>query len=179
MVQATVWNQVLSSGKPQQQQNYSNEPSNRGIPPQPPHTSCHVRDRPFRTEHLLPTTIEPPDDDMGTRILDAYLTRLHVRYPFLDRAELWRLHRERWRLAKVKREELSKAERFGIFKLYLVYAIGATLIRLSENYTHVPPEVSTTSCVELSLMSASDSILQRFSRLPRCVIHDQSRISKR
>lgn len=151
MVQATVWNQILSPGKRQQQRNDSNGPPTRGIPPQPPQASCNVRDRPFRTEHILPTTIEPPDDETGTRILDAYLTRLHVRYPFLDRAELWRLHRERGRLAKVKREELSKAERFGIFKLYLVYAIGATLIRLSENYTYVLPEASTSSCVELSL----------------------------
>lgn len=79
--------------------------------------------------------------------MDAYLTRLHVRYPFLDRVELWRLHGERWRLARTKREELSKSERFGVFKLYMVYAIGAMQIQLSENNAPAPPEVSIASFV--------------------------------
>jgi hypothetical protein len=103
------------------------------------------RPRTLRVEELLAKSTEPPNDEMGGRILHAYLTRLHIRYPFLDRKDLWRLHENRWRLAKAKREELSQSERFGIFKLYLTYAIGATTMQLSEKYDYVPPEVGLSS----------------------------------
>jgi hypothetical protein len=84
---------------------------------------------------------------MGYKILETYFKRLHLRYPFLDRKELWRLHGERWRLARTKREELSQSDRFAIFKLNVVYAIGATMIQISDNYAGTPPEVcSTLSC---------------------------------
>ncbi|KAL4783102.1 fungal-specific transcription factor domain-containing protein [Aspergillus varians] len=152
MVQATVWNQVLSSSRNQpslsceskgNNDNVSSEPRITGLPPQPTSSDKAPgldRPRTLRMEELLAKSTEPPNDKMGGRILHAYLTRLHVRYPFLDRKELWRLHEDRWRLAKAKREELTKSERFGIFKLYLAYAIGATTMQLSEKYDYVPPE---------------------------------------
>ncbi|KAL4742324.1 fungal-specific transcription factor domain-containing protein [Aspergillus similis] len=147
MVQATVWNQVLSSSRNQPslsgEGRANAEPRVSGLPPQPtPSDKTPGLDRPrtLRMEELLAKSTEPPNDEMGGRILHAYLTRLHVRYPFLDRKELWRLHEDRWRLAKAKREELAKSERFGIFKLYLSYAIGATTMQLSEKYDYVPPE---------------------------------------
>ncbi|KAJ0415621.1 fungal-specific transcription factor domain-containing protein [Aspergillus carlsbadensis] len=144
MVQATVWNQVLSPSH--------NRPSSRtapsghemsGLPPQPSSSGKGPgmdRPRTLRMEELLAKSAEPPNDEMGGRILHAYLTRLHIRYPFLDRKDLWRLHENRWRFAKAKREDLSQSERFGIFKLYLTYAIGATTMQLSEKYDYVPPE---------------------------------------
>ncbi|KAL4777541.1 fungal-specific transcription factor domain-containing protein [Aspergillus nidulans var. acristatus] len=147
MVQATVWNQVLSSSRNQPslsgEGRANADPRVSGLPPQPtPSDKAPGLDRPrtLRMEELLEKSTEPPNDEMGGRILHAYLTRLHVRYPFLDRKELWRLHEDRWRLAKAKREELTKSERFGIFKLYLTYAIGATTMQLSEKYDYVPPE---------------------------------------
>ncbi|KAL4918140.1 fungal-specific transcription factor domain-containing protein [Aspergillus aurantiobrunneus] len=151
MVQATVWNQVLSLSRNQpslSSEGKGNGPASStagitGLPPQP--TSSHKapgldRPRTLRMEELLAKSTEPPNDEMGGRILHAYFTRLHVRYPFLDRTELWHLHEDRWRLAKTKREELTKPERFGSFKLYLTYAIGATTMQLSEKYDYVPPE---------------------------------------
>ncbi|KAL4789943.1 fungal-specific transcription factor domain-containing protein [Aspergillus venezuelensis] len=148
MVQATVWNQVLSSSRNQPSAVRGDGPpsadtTTSGLPPQPtPSDKTPGLDRPrtLRMEEILAKSTEPPNDEMGGRILHAYLTRLHVRYPFLDRKELWRLHEDRWRLAKTKREELTKSERFGIFKLYLTYAIGATTMQLSEKYDYVPPE---------------------------------------
>ncbi|KAL4889750.1 fungal-specific transcription factor domain-containing protein [Aspergillus ambiguus] len=150
MVQATVWNQVLAPSRSEQESpgadgqgrgSSMQNGSSSGLPPQPSAArNLHRRPRTLRMEELLAKSTEPPNDEMGSRILHAYLTRLHVRYPFLDRLELWRLHEARWRLARAKRDELTQAERFGIFKLYLVYAIGATTIQLSEKYTYVPPE---------------------------------------
>lgn len=141
MVQATVWNQVLTPSRGQQ-----NPLSLFGGAPGGASTANAARgvcgqSRSLRMEDLIAKSTEPPNDEMGARILQAYLTRLHVRYTFLDRRELWKLHESRFRLAKAKREELTQAERFGIFKLYLVYAIGATTLELSEKYTYVPPEV--------------------------------------
>ncbi|KAL5003438.1 fungal-specific transcription factor domain-containing protein [Aspergillus recurvatus] len=147
MVQATVWNQALSSSRNQPSLcgdgRGNADPGVNGLPPQPtPSDKAPGLDRPrtLRMEELLAKSTDPPNDEMGGRILRAYLTRLHVRYPFLDRKELWCLHEDRWRLAKAKRDELTKSERFGIFKLYLTYAIGATTMQLSEKYDYVPPE---------------------------------------
>ncbi|KAL2788696.1 fungal-specific transcription factor domain-containing protein [Aspergillus keveii] len=151
MVQATVWNQVLSPSRnrpssPTGGRGSGSAPSGHemsGLPPQPSSSGKGPgmdRPRTLRMEELLAKSTEPPNDEMGGRILHAYLTRLHIRYPFLDRKDLWRLHENRWQLAKAKREELSQSERFGIFKLYLTYAIGATTMQLSEKYDYVPPE---------------------------------------
>ncbi|PLB47082.1 C6 transcription factor [Aspergillus steynii IBT 23096] len=141
MVQATVWNQVLAPSRGQQHPlNLFGGAPGGGAPTTNGPRGNGGPSRSLRMEDLIAKSTEPPNDEMGARILQAYLTRLHVRYTFLDRHELWRLHESRFRLAKAKREELSQAERFGIFKLYLVYAIGATTLELSEKYTYVPAE---------------------------------------
>jgi hypothetical protein len=94
-------------------------------------------------DELLKHRADPPNDEMGARIMDAYLGRVHNKYPFLDRDELWKLHHARWHLAKTKAEDLTQTERFGIFKLYMAYAIASTLIGLSEKYDYTPPEVAS------------------------------------
>ena len=150
MVQTTVWNQVLAPPRGLESaqstgNGLSTSNANLGLSYQPVSTrNAGDRSRPPRMEELLAKGAEPPNAEMGSRIMNAYLTRLHTRYPFLDRRELWRLHETRWQLAKKKREELSKAEKFGIFQLYIVYAIGATFLQLSERYSYIPPEVSRT-----------------------------------
>ncbi|RAL15079.1 MFS transporter [Aspergillus homomorphus CBS 101889] len=152
MVQATVWNQALSSSRHPTATRVGQLPgqSITGLPPQPSSgdKNPEERPRPLRMDELLSKTTDPPNDELGSRILRAYLTRLHVRYPFLDRTELWRLHEDRWRLARTPREELTRAERFGIFKLYLVYAIGATTIQLSENLATIVPEQFYTTALQ-------------------------------
>lgn len=153
MVQATVWNQFLNPSRTQQTlvgHNFRPNSSHRTLDPiaQPSNANGHLGQG--RTEELLKGA-EPPNDEMGYKVLQAYLTRIHIRYPLLDRDELWRLHGNRWRLAKLKREEITRNERFGIFKLYLVYAIGATMIQLSEKYTYVNPEVNNNT----SLLSST------------------------
>ncbi|GAB1209628.1 hypothetical protein APSETT445_008409 [Aspergillus pseudonomiae] len=146
MVQTTVWNQVLAPQRGSENaqsagNSVTTRNANLGLSYQPA-SARHASDRSRapRMEELLAKGAEPPNDEMGSRIMNAYLTRLHTRYPFLDRRELWRLHEARWQLAKKKREELSKVEKFGIFQLYIVYAIGATFLQLSERYSYIPPE---------------------------------------
>lgn len=125
-------------------------------------------------------TVEPPTDEMGAKIIDTYFKRLHSRYPFLDRQQVWRLHGERWRLAKTKWEDLSRSDRFACFKLNLVYAIGATMLQLSEKYAYTAPEVSISLCsmATRSQDDARDSTQPHCNMFLPCAKPAQSRTSK-
>ncbi|KAE8149477.1 C6 transcription factor [Aspergillus avenaceus] len=166
MVQATVWSQILTPSRgPENAQTTGNGPSPGNMPMGMPHqfsSAANTADRslrPLRMEEILAKSAEPPNDEMGSRIMNTYLAQLHIRYPFLDRQELWRLHEARWQLAKKKREELSKTEKFGIFQLYLVYATGATFLRSSERYSYIPPErFYMTALQQLPAMCEARSI---------------------
>lgn len=144
MVQTSVWNQFISrmNQKPRgasknTTQNQISSVSDQSQPQQQPSGGCSsAQDRSMN--------VDPPNDEIGTKILETYFTRLHFRYPFLDRTQTWRLHEDRWRLAKTKRDDLTQPDRYAIFKLNLLYAIGSTMLQLSDNkkYAHTPPEVS-------------------------------------
>lgn len=138
MVQTSVWNQFISRMQ-QKTSTTANNPHNQAGQTHGPSeqtSATQTRDRATRMEDLL--NVEPPTDEMGARMLETYFTRLHSRYPFLNRKQVWRIHADRWRLAKLKREDLTRSDRFAIFKLNLVYAIGATMLRLSEKYAYTP-----------------------------------------
>ncbi|KAJ5988509.1 hypothetical protein N7481_003719 [Penicillium waksmanii] len=150
MVQTSVWNQFISRMQPQQSSAINSNPqNNRGLSPAatPPAGGPRMRDRCKRADELLP---EPPTEEMGNRMLETYFIRLHSRYPFLDRKQIWTLHEERWRLAKTKRGDLTRSDRFAIFKLNLVYAIGATMLQFSEKYkyAYTAPERFYTSALQ-------------------------------
>lgn len=84
---------------------------------------------------------EPPSDELGSQLVNLYLQQLHTRYPFLDPAELWRLQKARTPVAHSESGNLSMTQRYGIFKLYMVFAIGATLLQLTNKSAEVSPEV--------------------------------------
>lgn len=111
IVQATVWTKALSS------------------------TISDQQPKPLSVEDLKKSSASPPSSEMGLRILNAYFQKIHLRYPILDRSEVFELHAQRYQQANSNTQE-----RFGTFKLYMVYAIGATILRLTEAYDHVPPE---------------------------------------
>lgn len=103
MVQATVWNKALAATVGEQQ---------------PKMASLAVQKN----------SAGPPDDKLGDRILDAYFSRTHHRYPFLDRCDIMDLHEKRFSQTRPS----TPAEQFGLFKIYMVYAIGSTLLKLTE-----------------------------------------------
>lgn len=146
MVQTSVWNQFISRIHEQQAASSTapiQNPVGASAGTPQPGSCARIRDRPKRMEELLPSSLEPPSEEMGSRILDTYFQRLHSRYPFLDRRQIWCIHEERGRLFKAKREELSQSDRFAVFKLSMVYAIGSTMLKLSETskYASTAPEV--------------------------------------
>lgn len=165
MVQTSVWNQFIS--KMQQQQNKSlinNSQCNSrnradGANGLSEKSGAPIIQERCKTEEHLSANVEPPTDEMGARILDTYFTRLHSRYPFLNRKQVWLIHEDRWRLAKLKREDLTRSDRFAIFKLNIVYAIGATMLQLSEKYAYTAPEVI---CIEWVKFDCFTNEVQRF-----------------
>jgi hypothetical protein len=111
MVQATVWNKALAS------------------------TVSQAQPKSISIADLKRNSAGPPNDDMGGRILDAYFTRLHLRYPFLDRKDILQRHANRF-----IQNNSSPQDQYGTFKIYMIYAIGATMLKLTEQYDYTPPE---------------------------------------
>lgn len=136
MVQASIWNEALPNGT---------RPESRGNIGSP--ASLDAAARCITIEEIVANSAEPPDDEFGRKLLEAYYTQLHHRYPFLDMRDVWKLHSERsaWRARPIA--SLSRAERFGIFKLYLVYATGAMLLNLTEKKIRTSPEVFCPPCI--------------------------------
>lgn len=134
MVQATVWNKAM--------------PIARSSSPLPPPTTTttststkHAADKAPTMGELAARSADPPDDELGEAILNAYFAQLHVRYPFLHPDEVWSLHAERFALRDTPVHSLTMMQRFGLFKLYMIYAIGAMLVRLTEKTATPEPEV--------------------------------------
>ncbi|KAJ5155296.1 hypothetical protein N7492_008099 [Penicillium capsulatum] len=144
MVQNSVWNQFLSKTDNQASSELRNSsPQTTTGPLANASRTSHgsqSQNRLLRTDERPPKNVEPPSDDMGVKIIDTYFTRLHTRYPFLNRRQIWLLHEDRWRLARTPNEGLTRSDRFAIFKLNMVYAIGATLLEMSEKYAYTAPE---------------------------------------
>ncbi|KAJ6014958.1 C6 transcription factor [Penicillium herquei] len=144
MVQTSVWNQFMSRMHQKQNSssaNASQPPINSGVDQSQNQQQsgatggcAHARDRSMN--------IDPPNDEVGFKIVETYFTRLHARYPFLDRSRTWRLHEDRWRLAKTKRDDLTQDDRYTIFKLNMIYAIGTTMLKISEDkkFSNAQPE---------------------------------------
>lgn len=63
------------------------------------------------------------------------VARTHDRYPFLDRVDIMERHAMRFSTTNS-----TAADQFGTFKIYMIYAIGATLLKLTEAYDYTPPE---------------------------------------
>lgn len=111
MVQATVWNKALAS------------------------TVSTTDGKAMTLADIRRLSAEPPNDDMGGRILDAYFSRIHLRYPFLDRSDILELHANRF-----NQKTSSPEDQYCTFKLYMIYAIGATMLKLTQQYEYTPPE---------------------------------------
>ena len=132
MVQATVWNKSLP-------ETASPGPGPAAGDSADTATDSRNRAKRIKIDELMAQSIkEPPSDEAGTKMVRAYLVQLHPRYPLLDPQELWQLHERRLDLAASG--DVSKNGRFGIFKLYLVYAIGATLVQLTDKRSGLAPE---------------------------------------
>lgn len=136
MVQASVWNKALTKEVDGE--------SAAGAEEEEAGSDENVDDPRLKThltfEEIRAKGAGPPSDHDGLRFISAYFTRVATRYPFLEWEETNKLHVDRVRLSTNK--HLSRRERFGTFKLYLVYAIGCSLLALTEKNIRFSSEVS-------------------------------------
>lgn len=77
-------------------------------------------------------TIEIPSHELGTKLIKAYSDRVDFRYPFLDVREIIELHQDKDSIARVDLQYLDGSQKFKLFKLFIVYAIGSGLLALTE-----------------------------------------------
>ncbi|KAJ6003153.1 hypothetical protein N7451_005700 [Penicillium sp. IBT 35674x] len=76
-----------------------------------------------------------PTDIAGSKLIEAYSANSHRRLPFLDQSEILHLH--------MKRDQLlssTSANPWDCFKLFMVYAIGSAMQKMTERYNSLSPE---------------------------------------
>lgn len=145
MVQATVWNKAL--WVPNTLTDTSEQLPGRD------HT------RRITLQELRSDPTEPPSNALGERLIQAYLVRIHPRFPFLFRSDIWKAHGHRHTLGKGTSAQLDQdvprftsqayhKHGFALFVLYMVYAIGALNLRLTENYKETSPEQFYVSAMQ-------------------------------
>ncbi|KAF2034941.1 hypothetical protein EK21DRAFT_19714, partial [Setomelanomma holmii] len=135
MVQATVWNKALFVSTP----GYGGDDVPRSTA------------RRITLQELQSKRAELPNGVLGTKLIQAYFKRIHPRFPFLFRSDVWEAHRCRYVLQRDttgqyrdKTPSFSspayRQDGFALFVLHMVYAIGALNLRLTEDYQDTPPE---------------------------------------
>ncbi|TGJ76423.1 hypothetical protein E0Z10_g10883 [Xylaria hypoxylon] len=100
MVQATVWHKALPLDA---------DGSRLGTTDG---TGISRGARAINRQEMVARSAEPPSDDQGTALLNAYLNQPQTRYPFLDEREIWDLHAKRMTLNSTPVQQLTKPERF-------------------------------------------------------------------
>jgi hypothetical protein len=83
----------------------------------------------------LQNRFAPPTDLAGTKFIQAYFGNLHQRMPFLDQTDIFQLHMKRTQLLTQ-----ASSQSWEIFKLFMVYAIGAAMQKTSARYNSATPE---------------------------------------
>ncbi|KAF2443438.1 hypothetical protein P171DRAFT_495195 [Karstenula rhodostoma CBS 690.94] len=138
MVQTTAWNKALwvrAVTSDEEEARFTSGSSTRRI----------------TLQELQTNRAEPPSEVLGAKLIKAYLGRIHPRFPFLFRSDVWEAHRCRYTLGRPATRDIDEttpkyssaayeADGFALFVLYMVYAIGALNLRLTEDYRDTSPE---------------------------------------
>lgn len=90
--------------------------------------------QPGTTQETVQVKAAPPDDTIGSQILDSYFLNMHMRLPFLDREQILKLHAKRH-----EPPDNTPEAQFGRFKLFMVYAIGAAIRQTTDNENSISP----------------------------------------
>lgn len=140
MVQATVWNKAL----------WLPTTSNPGPERRPSSSDT----RPITLQELQSKKTKPVSDALGARLINAYLVRIHPRFPFLFPSDLWEMQRQTAHESVGARSNSDTNDGqhsfaspaynqtgFALFVLNMVYSIGALNLRLTDqSYRDTPPE---------------------------------------
>ncbi|KAH8653490.1 fungal-specific transcription factor domain-containing protein [Xylariales sp. PMI_506] len=165
MVQATVWNKALPTRKD------SPPAGRRGSSVSPGGGKSGSSSHAITMQELLANSAGPPSDELGRSILSAYFTQIHPRYPFVDPDEVWRLHEERVALTSAPVANLTQPQRFGIFRLFMIYAIGAMLLQLTEKRITSPPESYYMTALQHIFAARESRTIQNIEAMTLLVIY--------
>ncbi|RAO69382.1 uncharacterized protein BHQ10_005394 [Talaromyces amestolkiae] len=164
---------IMSSDNPQENQSYFGPSSGLSMAKSLDwfiHDTVLTRSIPVSASIMAPTVepfdqtvlhrAKPPGDEEGSRLLDAYFSKTHIRFPFLDRAQILKLHAERYQSL-----EDSPEGSYRQFKLFMVYAIGATVLQMTQNHntTTTSPSPSPPSTYLTTALSFESSLRDSFS----------------
>ncbi|KAI5196873.1 hypothetical protein E4T39_07554 [Aureobasidium subglaciale] len=133
MVQATVWNKAM------------------WLPASPDSGSekrtTNTDTRKITLQELQSKQAKPTSDTLGIKLIEAYLVRIHPRFPFLFPADLREIHRRQNAESTTDTQSSDfassayKDEGFSLFILNMVYSIGALNLRLTDQgYRDTSPE---------------------------------------
>jgi hypothetical protein len=143
MVQATVWNKALAS------------------------TASEDHQKAVSLAEVKRQSASPPNDDMGARILDAYFSRTHFRYPFLDRSDITERH-----VNPFTQDNNSIQDQFGTFKIYMVYAIGATQLKLTGLYNYTAPESFFMTALQFISAARESHLINNIQAMTLLVLYN-------
>ncbi|RDW60105.1 hypothetical protein BP5796_11711 [Coleophoma crateriformis] len=113
------------------------------------------------------TKIPLPDDAIGLRTINAYFANVHIRFPFLNELEILDLHKRRHELV-----EHSTENSFGLFKVLMVYAIGAAILRITETYNDTSSEVFVQAALLFNSVDRNYPSFQGIEAMALLVIYN-------
>ncbi|KAJ5835271.1 Transcription factor [Penicillium robsamsonii] len=152
-----------------------------GLSEEHPESSAAVGNYPFTNdiENVTHGT-GPPSDELGVKLIETYSERVDSRYSFLDLDEILQWHRDRERLSSISLQSLSASQQFGLFKLYLVYAVGSGLLSLTEKQASLPtPEAFYATAIRHISAAREPRSLENIEAMVLLVIfHLRSSISQ-
>ncbi|KAJ5513859.1 Transcription factor [Penicillium fimorum] len=152
-----------------------------GLSEEHPESSAAVGNYPFTNaiENGIHGT-GPPSDELGVKLIETYSERVDSRYSFLDLDEILQWHRDRERLSSISLQSLSASQQFGLFKLYLVYAVGSGLLSLTEKQASLPtPEAFYATAIRHISAAREPRSLENIEAMVLLVIfHLRSSISQ-
>lgn len=100
-----------------------------------------------------------PGDELGSEIFEAYFKNMHARLPFLDREEISSLHAHRHEFMSGDAASSNHLGQFRMFKLFMVYAIGAAILQMAESRNSTPPSTYHSTALQFdSTLRTSSSL---------------------
>ncbi|KAH8886166.1 hypothetical protein GQ53DRAFT_727960 [Thozetella sp. PMI_491] len=172
LVQASVWNKVIQN-TPRTDARLGRATASPTSQPQ-----AQAKESAMTNEEMRAKGAGPPPDELGIKLIEACFSRLDSTYPFLDKAQIWELHRQRESLTAAGQREMSKQQRFGLFKLYLVYAIGSGVLVLTEKQAGCSPEAFYMTALQHTAVARESRSIENIEAMLLLVIfHLRSAVS--
>lgn len=105
-----------------------------------------------REESTISTKAEIPSQVVAEKLIEAYITKVHSKHPFLSKPKLRRLNERRHELKACTslptEQQLLPESRLDFFLMHMVYAIGARYLQLSRDSDHVSPEAHYAAAMQ-------------------------------